>query len=102
MTGFNFEELFAEDAEPIPHYIMKGMSNKINLNLWDGFHKSVLGIGKEIIANPELMGKYKGLKKNMMAPLLPLFFNTVTGKVNVDVKPEDVESLMGYPQAAMA
>jgi hypothetical protein len=48
MTGFNFAELFAEDAEPIPNYLQKGMSKKIQLNLWDGFHKTLLHLFKEM------------------------------------------------------
>lgn len=100
MTGFNFEELFAEDAEPIPTYLMNGMSQKVKLNLWDGFHKTVLGEAKKCLDNMEEAQKFRVLMP--LANLLPLFITSVTGKIAVDVKPEDVESIMGLPQAAMA
>lgn len=48
-TGFNFAELFSEDAEPIPTYIMKGASEKIQVNLWDGFHKTLLALAKSMM-----------------------------------------------------
>jgi len=49
MTGFNFAELFAEDAEPVPSYLQKGMSKKVQLNLWDGLHKPILGLAKRMM-----------------------------------------------------
>jgi len=37
-----------------------------------------------------------------MGPILPLFVTNVNGKFDFDVKTEDLESVMGLPQAAMA
>ena len=34
-TGFNLADMFSEGAEPIPNYILKGMSKKVEVNLWD-------------------------------------------------------------------
>jgi hypothetical protein len=44
--------LFAENADIIPSYVNKGMSEKIRLNLWDGFHKSLLPFAK-LLMNDE-------------------------------------------------
>jgi len=99
-TGFNLEELLAEEAEPIPNYIMKGMSEKIQLNLWDGFHKTCLCAAKEFLANPEEAKPETGIKFSFISGfhmLLPLFITNVNGKFAVDVKSEDLESIMGLP-----
>lgn len=45
--GFNLEDLLAEDAEPVPHYIMKGASKKIQLQVFDGMLKSLLKMFQE-------------------------------------------------------
>jgi hypothetical protein len=37
-----------------------------------------------------------------VSPVLPLFISNVNGKFDFDVKPEDLEAVMGLPQAAMA
>jgi hypothetical protein len=55
LTGFNFTELFSEDAEPIPHYLMKGATKKTELNLWDGFHKTMINFAKKMISGGDEM-----------------------------------------------
>lgn len=108
MTGFNFDQLFAEDAEPVGNYVMKGMSEKIQVNLWDGFHKVIIAFAKamsKVMTGGE--EEPQGFEENgklleMVAPILPLFISNVNGKFDLDVKPEDLEAVMGLPQAAMA
>jgi len=87
-TGFNLAEMFAEDAEPIPNYIMKGMSEKLEVNMWDQFHKTILEMVKsgENSVNPKMLGM-----------MLPLMIAKVTGSFAVDVSPTDVEEIMGLP-----
>jgi len=87
-TGFNLAEMFAEDAEPIPNYIMKGMSEKLEVNMWDQFHKTILEMVKsgENAVNPKMLGM-----------MLPLMIAKVTGSFAVDVSPTDVAEMMGLP-----
>jgi len=49
MTGFNFGQFFAEDAAVIPNFIKKGAAKNVKLNLWDGFHKSLLSTAKTLM-----------------------------------------------------
>jgi len=87
-TGFNLAEMFAEDAEPIPNYIMKGMSEKLEVNMWDQFHKTIL----EMVKSGE-----NGVNPKMLGMMLPLMIAKVTGSFAVDVSPTDVEEIMGLP-----
>lgn len=45
-AGFSLEEMFGEEADPIPNYLMKGFSEKFDIKLWDGFHKTMLSTFK--------------------------------------------------------
>jgi len=89
-TGFNLADMFAEDAEPIPTYILKGMFVKTEVNMWDQFHKTIIAMvkngGEENRVNPKILGM-----------MLPLMIAKVTGSFAVDVSPTDVEELMGLP-----
>lgn len=90
-TGFNLADMFAEEAEPIPNYIMKGMAVKKEVNMWDQFHKTIIamvknGGGEENRVNPKILGM-----------MLPLMIAKVTGSFAVDISPKDVEELMGLP-----
>jgi len=89
-TGFNLAEMFAEEAEPIPNYIMKGMALKTEVNMWDQFHKTIIAMvkngGEENRVHPKILGM-----------MLPLMVAKVTGSLAVDVSPTDVEEIMGLP-----
>jgi len=90
-TGFNLADMFAEDAESIPNYIMKGMAVKKEVNMWDQFQKTIIamvknGGGEENRVDPKILGM-----------MLPLMIAKVTGSFAVDVSPTDVEELMGLP-----
>jgi len=88
-TGFNLAEMFAEEAEPIPTYIMKGIAVKKEINMWDQFHKTIIAMVK----NEEEMRE----KPKFLAMMLPLMVCKVTGSFAVDVSPTDVAEMMGLP-----
>lgn len=41
-AGFSLADVFAEDANDVPSYIMQGFSEKFEIDLWEGFHKVML------------------------------------------------------------
>ena len=92
-TGFNLADMFAEGAEPIPSYILKGMSKKVEVNLWDQFHKTIIAMVKKGQEDPE----QAGMSSQFLAMALPMMIAKVTGKFDVDVSPTDVEEMMGLP-----
>lgn len=90
----------------IPKFISKGGAKKINLNLWDGFHKSLLSTAKAMIkadkANEVPAEKDVAKVENLsyfkkLAPMLPLFVCNVKSKMDMDVKTADIEKMMGLP-----
>ena len=36
-TGFNVAEMLSKNAKPFPEYFLKGFSEKIDMDVWDGF-----------------------------------------------------------------
>jgi len=87
----------------IPEFIKKGGAKNVKLNLWDGFHKSLLSTAKTLMGDSATQKAAQTADfANQFAPLLPLFVCNVNAKMDVDVKPSDIESMMGLPQAAMA
>lgn len=82
---------------------MKGMSEKIQVNLWDGFHKVLVNFVKAMLkvkSGEEEMTEEKDRTARLIqkaAPVLPLFITNVNGKFDFDIKPEDLEAVMGLP-----
>jgi len=91
-AGFNLADMFAEDAEPIPNYILKGVSEKVEVNMWDQFHKTIIAMVKSGAEGAEA-----GVNPKMLGMMLPLMIAKVTGSFAVDVSPTDVEEMMGLP-----
>jgi hypothetical protein len=46
--NFNLKEMMAKDAKPVQEYFLQGFSTKVELNLWAGFHKFMLGAYQEV------------------------------------------------------
>jgi len=44
--GFSPEELLAEDAAPLPDFIMMGASVDFKMEAWNGLHRVLIAIGK--------------------------------------------------------
>jgi len=44
--GFNLADMLAEDAKAVPHYILKGSSAKVQLQVFDGLAKSLMKMFK--------------------------------------------------------
>merc|ERR1711957_533821 len=82
-TGFNLADMIAEGAEPIPSYILKGMSKKVEVNLWDQFHKTIIAMVKKGQEDPE----QAGMSSQFLAMALPMMIAKVTGKFDADVQP---------------
>lgn len=97
-AGFSIADVFAEDAENIPHYLMKGFSEKFELDLWEGFHKIMLGTFEKMQEGDQA----SAMLFKMFAPVMPMYLLQMKGKLDVDVDPEDIAALMSLPQAEMA
>jgi hypothetical protein len=41
-VGWSVNDIFDENAESLLTYGLKGLMQKVNLNLWDGFHDTLI------------------------------------------------------------
>ena len=91
--GFNLEELFAEEAESVPHYAMKGWSEKCSIDLWSGMAKTFVTMFQE---NEELAGDFMRSKAKAV---LPMFLASVNGVFDVTVDAQAIADLLEMPEA---
>jgi len=80
--NFNLEELFAEDAKPVSEYFLQGFSSKMELNLWDGFHKFILDVFKGLESEDY---KKQQLFKTIVLPMMPLYMAQINGKLETKI-----------------
>lgn len=97
-TGFSVKDVFAEDAEPIPNYAIKGFSEKLDVELWEGFHKVMISTFEKMQEGDQA----SAMLMKMVAPMMPMYLMQLKAKLEIDVDQEDVAALMDLPQAEMA
>jgi len=96
--GFDPEQLFKEDAPAIPEFILKGFNVHKQFNMWEGFHKVLINLFKEM----EKGNEKSGLLFQMLSPMLPFYLMRLNGKLDVELDPMDIRILLEMPQAEMA
>lgn len=68
---------------------------KVNLNLWDGFHDTLIDL---VMKGEEEMGE---LVKPVFAAL-PMYLLTLAGKVDLTLDSDGIAELLKVPEAALA
>lgn len=94
--NFNLEELFAEDAKPVSEYFLQGFSSKIELNLWDGFHKFILEVFKGLESDDY---EKRNLFKSIVLPMMPLYMTQLNGKLETKINKKGLEAMVDHPLA---
>lgn len=100
--GFSLADFFAPKAECIPAFIMKGMTTKTTICMWEGFFDAALiGMQTTMLANDMPEDQQRGMLMKLSTMIFPFYTSEFQGKVDVDLDPEDVAKLTKLPMAQM-
>ena len=51
--GFSLEDFFSPEAKPVHEYTCKGFTTKTTINLWEGFHETLISAVEDAMKGKE-------------------------------------------------
>jgi len=79
---------------------MQGLVEKMQLNLWDGFHEVLIDMATKLVEGGTDRSERKVAEKCLLA--LPFYMLTMTGKIDVKLDQSSFAELLKLPQAEVA
>ena len=95
--GFSLEDFFSPEAKPVHEYTCQGFTTKTTINLWEGFHETLISAVEDAMKGKE--GANTMMLVQMATFAMPFYMTELQGKVDVDLDPEDIAKLFKLPMA---